>query len=104
MARYDFACAAGHVTERSVERSVTTAPCGSAGCRRMASRLPSLVGVTGIVRVPMRERKFPLGRMVEAQHTIVDQAQRAGVEPPDMLAIAKQRAKEIRRHRPDLIG
>ena len=99
--RYDFECAAGHIAEQMAERSQLESWCW---CGLRARRLPSLAGVTGSVRVPMGERKIPLGRFVEAHDTLVDQAQRAGVEPPDTLAIAKQRAKEIRKHRPDLIG
>ncbi len=103
---YDFRCDAGHVTEEvtdRAQRSGVCPQCGSAS-QRVAVYPGHVPGVNGIVTVPMAERGIPLGRALEAHDTIVHQAERAGVEPPDTLSIAKRVAKGIQKHRPDLIG
>jgi hypothetical protein len=52
----------------------------------------------------MRARDIPLDRFVNAQHEMVDRCRREGVEPPDVLAIAKANAKRIERDAPEYIG
>ena len=53
---------------------------------------------------PMRERRIPLTRFVEAQHSLVHEAERAHIEVPDLLAEAKVRAREIQAKAPELLG
>lgn len=104
MPRYDFRCAGGHVTEELTGREVRAIACPS--CPLLAERLvvPSGVGITGLTVPPIGERRVHLGRAIEAQHEIVDQAQRAGVEPPDLLSVARRKAAAIRKHAPEVLG
>ena len=97
---YDFTCGSGHTSEHAVERAVMSVRCR---CGRVARREIAVARLGGLVDVPMRERGVPLNRMVEAHETILHEAARAGVEPPDTLAMAKAQAKAIQRHRPDLV-
>jgi len=51
----------------------------------------------------MRERRIPLTRFVNALDDMQRDARKAGVEPPDVLAIAARQAAEIGKHQPELI-
>lgn len=97
---FDFECERGHRTEHDVDRSVRSVVCA---CGKQAARQFSVPHVNGIVKVPMRERGVPLNRMVEAHDTILYEAEKAHVEPPDTLKMAKAQAAAIRKHRPDLV-
>ena len=102
---YDFRCAAGHTSEARADRSERAIQCPD--CDLVAQRVVgypnALPGVTGGARVPMNQRHIALGRAQEAHDTIVYEAEKAGVEPPDTLAIAKREAEKVRRDAPELI-
>ncbi len=106
MPTYDFRCASGHTTEERTDRSTRGIACPE--CDLLAERLSCYPGrtpaINGIVTVPMAERRIPLGRFIEAQHSLVDDAERKGARVPDLLEVAKQTASEIQRHAPELIG
>ena len=102
MPAYDWHCAGGHTFEASVDRTVHATPCLE--CDLSAQRQFAVPAVTGIVQVPMRERKIPLNRMIEAHDTIVHEAEKAHVEPPNTLKIAKAAAREIQAKAPELLG
>lgn len=106
MPTYDFVCARRHTTEATTARDVEAVLCGRASCMLTARRsaVPARVGLGGMVTTPMDQRRIPLSLAQEAHDTIVDQASRAGVRPPDTFRAAKARGRAIRRHRPDLIG
>jgi hypothetical protein len=103
---YDFRCGDGHTTEERTERSTRGIPCPECGqsAQRLAVSLGRTPGITGIVQVPMRERRLPMTRFIEAQHTLVHEAEKAHVEVPDLWARAKTTAHAIQKHRPDLIN
>lgn len=101
MPRYDYLCPAGHQRE-SVESRETDSiecDCGLAG-RRVVLSAP-LVG--GFAIPPMRERKVPLSRFVDAQGEMVRQAERTGVPAPDVLGIARREAAAISKAAPELV-
>lgn len=102
MPLYDFCCINGHVTERRAgyDQSVLTCHCGDEARRSPVNRLG---GVNGFAITPMNQRPFPMGRFIEAQHEMVDQAKRFGAEAPDVVAIAKREAAQIQKHAPELV-
>ena len=106
MPTYDFRCASGHTTEERTDRSQRGIACPE--CDLLAERLSCYPGrtpaINGIVTVPMAERRIPLDRFVEAQHSLVDEAERKGTHVPDLLDVAKRQAREIQRLAPELIG
>lgn len=106
MPTYDFVCPSGHIAEAQVARSVRVRDCSVCGLegQRVVVYPGRTPGIGGAAVPPMRERRIPLKRFVEAQHTLVHEAEKAGTQVPDLLDIAKKTAREIRRHAPELIG
>lgn len=106
MPLYDFECAEGHVTEALTDREAKALDCDV--CRAPAQRVVvypgHTPGVTGVTVPPMRERRVRLTRFAEAQGEMVHEAERTGVAAPDVLGIAKRRAADIQKYRPDLLG
>lgn len=101
MPRYDFGCGE-HVEERIEPRDVAEVPCSM--CSRPARRLiTSVPRVNGAAIPPMRERKIPITRWVNALDDMQRDARKAGVAPPDVLGIAQRQAAEIQRHAPELV-
>ena len=87
---YEYRCAAGHVTEQRQPRDIGEIDC--AVCSLTAQRLiPSSVGFSGFAQRPTREAPIPLSRAIEAQHEIIYQSNRAGIQPPDLMKAARQR-------------
>lgn len=61
------------------------------------------LGVSGFAISPMRSRPVGLTEFTEAQNEMVHNAQRLGVQAPDVMAIAQRQAARIKRHAPELI-
>ncbi len=99
---YDFRCMSGHTFEAVVDRTTLDLPCQN--CDSLAQREFALPGVTGIVTVPMRERRLPITRFLEAQHSLVHETEKAHVEVPDLFAVAKATAAEVQAKAPELLG
>ena len=93
------------MTEARADRSQRSLPCPACDLpsQRVVGYPAALPGVTGGARVPMNQRGIPLGLAQEAHDTIVYEAEKAGVEPPDTLSIAKREAAKVRRGAPELI-
>jgi len=104
MPTYDFRCESGHTTESVEHRETRAIACSSCGSSASRVAVPSRVGLAGFTVTPIGERMVPLSRFREAHDTIVHEAARAGVTPPDTLKIAKHAAREITKHRADLLG
>lgn len=98
---YDFRCPQGHVTERRAGfgQSAIGCDCGATAERVAVNR----IGFGGFAIAPMGERNIPLGRFTEAHGEMLRIAQRTGVQAPDVMAIAKRQAAQIKRHAPELI-
>lgn len=94
MPYYDFICpACGSVTTaRASGVSSPERPCPS--CPATAKRSPiNRVAVSGFAFVPYDQRPIHLDRAINAQHDLVDEAERTGVPQPDYWAEAKRRVK-----------
>jgi hypothetical protein len=98
---YDFRCPQGHVTERRAGfgQSAIGCPCGVAAERVAVNR----IGFSGFAVAPMAERNIPLRRFEEAHGEMLRTAERTGVQAPDVMAIARWQAEQIKRHSPELI-
>lgn len=102
MPRYDYRCANGHVEEVVADRDASSVPCPL--CSAVATRIVTVPpSVNGFSQPPMRERKLPVSWFIEAQHQMVDEAQRTGVMPPDPMEIAKRQAALVEKHAPELV-
>ena len=89
MPRYDYRCVAGHVTEHQQHRDCAEVDCF---CGLIARRLISAnVGVSGFVPTPTAQARIPFSHYLEAQGEMVEASRRAGIEPPDLWGLAKQR-------------
>lgn len=51
----------------------------------------NLPGITGFAQRPTKEAPINLTRFTEAHGEVLRQAEKAGVEPPDLLGAAKKR-------------
>ena len=101
MPRFDYGCGL-HVEERVEARDLAEVPCST--CGRAARRLiTSPPHINGAAIPPMRERRIPLTRFVNALDDMQRDARKAGVEPPDVLEIAQRQAQEIQKQAPELI-
>lgn len=92
MPRYDYQCAAGHIQESLESRETDAIDCGFCGeaARRVVSA-GAVAGAIGFTPRPTREHYVHLDRAVNAQHEIIDQCRRAGIQPPDLYGEAKRR-------------
>ena len=89
--RYDFRCAAGHVTEQRQPREIGAIDCD---CGLTAQRLISSgVGSIGFAARPTREAPIPLTRALDAQSDILYHAEKQGHTAPDFWGIAKERVR-----------
>lgn len=104
MPRYDFRCPAGHITEEvaGFDQSTSLCACGAESAREQVPSRPARFN--GFAIPPMRERKIPLSRFVEAQGEMVRAAERTGVQAPDVLGIAKRQAAAIAEAAPELVS
>ena len=94
MPNYDFRCAGGHEHEASTPRETSAVACFS--CGRPAQRFISArtaPRANGFAPKPTREHYVCLDRGINAQHEMVTQAQKAGVQAPDVWQIAKDRVR-----------
>lgn len=89
MPRYDWRCARGHEHEAEAGRDVRTRPCPS--CGREAQRQLAVVGITGMVSAPTRYARINQTRFIEAQHTLVHEAEKRHIAIPDPLKVARAR-------------
>lgn len=90
MPRYDFRCPEGHVSE--AVRSYDVGEIACIGCGLPAQRVVlSAPYVTGFANRPTNEAPINLTRYMEAQGEIVHEAEKHGVEPPDLWKAAKDR-------------
>ena len=95
MATYDYRCAKGHVTEavRPMRVSLIDCECGEPAQRESVYR-NQYVGGDGITaHCPTREAQVNLTRFEEAHGEILHDAEKAGVEPLDLLKVAKDRVR-----------
>lgn len=92
MPRFDYRCPAGHLRESVEDRETTAIGCADCGATAqrtfVAGHLPRINGFTP---KPTREHYIRAGQAMEAQHEIIDACERANVEPPDLLGIARKR-------------
>lgn len=94
MPRYDYQCTAGHVRESTEDRETSSVACSACGGVARRIVVPGHApGVNGFTQKPTREHYVPLGRALEAQHEIVHQAERAGIQAPDLWSEAKRRVR-----------
>lgn len=103
MPMYGFRCACGHAFDARVPYSTGERECVACGGRAQREFVPAAFGRSGFAIPPMRERPLPVGRFLEAQHDMVRDAERHGVEAPDVVAAAKHQAATIRAHAPELV-
>lgn len=94
MPRYDYQCSRGHVRESVEDRdtaSIACLDCGSPAARVVSAG--HVAGAIGFTPKPTAEHYVHLDRAVNAQHEIIDQCRRAGVEPPDLFGVAQRRVR-----------
>ena len=103
MPNYDYLCSRGHLREVFAGRDDSSLPCEDCGeqSRRVITTAPH---ITGCAVPPMNQRKLPLDRFINAQQELVRDAEKAGVEAPDILGAAKRQARRIQKHAPELVG
>ena len=78
--------------------------CPECGGRAERDPVPQGIGISGFRVTPVSQRYVPLSRAMEAQQTILHEAQKAGVEPPDLYAAGIRQAAARRRYAPETIG
>lgn len=102
MPRYDYRCLQGHVTEAVREMAVTEilCPCGQPALRQAIYADQTIIGET--VAKPRlgnscrdRNGRYDLRLAEEAQHEIIHDAAKAGIEAPDFLAHSKEKVRRI---------
>ncbi len=96
MPRYDYRCPSGHVTEQIRGFKVKLTKCLECGrrARRQAVYAEQYLGGDGITaHCPPREAPINLTRFTEAHGELLRDAEKAGVEPPDLFGAAKERVK-----------
>ena len=98
MPRYDFRCEAEHVTEavKPMAVSVIYCVCGLPALRLAVYAEQTIIGATVAgPRLGNSSRdeagRFRLGLVQEAQHEVLRDAEKAGVEPPDIFGDAKRK-------------
>jgi hypothetical protein len=105
MPRYDFKCRNGHKEESVQGMATEVIPCPVCGApaRRSACYTPYLRTETGVRMGPRTKQEalnkhgqIRLSSFVEAQHEMIDRCERQHIEPPDTLAIGKQRARQLK--------
>lgn len=88
---YDIRCENGHAQELRASRDeVLACPICGAPAQRVIipGHAPS---VSGFAPTPTRERYVNVDRAINAQHELIQQAERQHVELPDFWKIAKAR-------------
>ena len=101
MPLYDFRCDEGHEFEERGGFNTSEVPCHCGLVARRSS--VNRIGVSGFATPAMNERPLPISRGQEAMDDMQTQARKTGVEAPDVWQIAKDEAKRIRQHEPELI-
>ncbi len=96
MPRYDYRCAGGHTTEAVRPMRVGLIDCPT--CEEPAQRLSCYAGIQqagdGVNgHRPTSEAPVNVTQFTEAHGQVLHEAERAGVEPPDFLKVAKERIK-----------
>lgn len=88
MPRYDFRCESGHVAEQVADRDIRSLLCS---CGAVAHReLAVGIGLNNLP-TPTRYRDTNMKRFDEAHGEMLWAHEKAGVEPPDVWSIAKDR-------------
>ena len=95
MPTYDYRCAGGHVTEAVKPMSVGKIDCDCGEpAQRVAVYQNQYLGGDGITAArPTREAPIHITRFQEAHGEILHDAEKAGVEPSDLLQVAKDRVR-----------
>lgn len=96
MARYDYRCPSGHITEQTQPVDKTFAKClvCDRRARRSAVYRNQYLGGDGITaHCPTREAPVNLTRFTEAHGELLRDAEKAGVDPPDLFGAAKERIR-----------
>ena len=89
---YDWRCLAGHEHEAFEDRLVFERECPL--CLRSAHRQLSVAaGITGMVSTPTRYAPINLSQFVEAQHTLVYEAEKRHIDIPDPMKVARERIR-----------
>ena len=96
MPRYDYRCAGGHTTEAIRPMRVGLIDCPV--CKEPAQRLSCYAGIQAMgdginCHRPTREAPVDITQFTEAHGQILHEAEKAHVEPPDFLKIAKERVR-----------
>ena len=92
MPNYDWRCPAGHEHEASEDRRVFERECPL--CLRPAHRqLAVVAGITGMVSTPTRYAPLNVSRFIEAQHTLVYEAEKRHLDIPDPLKVSQERIR-----------
>lgn len=109
MPRYNYRCVGSgwaHELEQWASREQREFDCPEHGrpAQRIAVYPGAVPGVTGAVTVPVSQRYIPLKQAQEAHDEIVYESERAGVEPPDLVAAGMRQAAMRRKYLPETIG
>lgn len=91
MPYYDYLCPAGHQRESLEHRDTDVLDCDCGQPARRIVTAAHVAGAAGFARRPTREHYVNVNRAVEAQGEITRQAERAGIEMPDLWRYAKDR-------------
>ena len=101
MPTYDYRCSKGMITEAVLPygTSEICCPCCGGVARRLAVYAEqTIIGVDG-AKTPLgnsaknKHGQWDLRIVKEAQHELVHDAEKAGIEPPDLWSAAKAKAK-----------
>ena len=99
MPRYDYRCKEGDVTEAVREMSVTEIVCPSCGgvAQRQAVYANQIIRGETVARPQLgnyshHRGRFDVGIVQEAQHEIIHDSEKAGIEPPDLWKQGKEKA------------
>lgn len=91
MPRYDYRCGAGHETEATENRETDSIACFCGQASKRVISAAHVAGAVGFTQKPTREHYVRLDRAINAQHEVIDQCRRAGIQPPDLYGEAKRR-------------
>lgn len=105
MPLYTYLCNCGYAAELRRARSARAVACPQCGGRAKRDPVPrGSVGIAGFRVTPVSQRYVPVSRAMEAHETILHEAAKAGVQPPDLYAAGIRQAAWRRRNAPETIG
>lgn len=90
MPLYDYRCPEGHSTEKLAGFALGEIDCPACGLPAQRA-VVNLIRHTGFVRTPTAQRYINLNRAIEAQHELVETAEKHHITIPDPWTVAKQR-------------